>query len=61
MGRTREESGSGIVGTRRIAWGSCGALRLGGGSEVYFYWVQTHSNPLTVKTYFSITYSGNRI
>ena len=23
--------------------------------------VQTHSNPLTVKTYFSITFSGNRI
>ena len=36
------------------------ALR-GGGSEVYFYWVQTHSNPLTVKTYFSITFSGSRV
>ena len=23
--------------------------------------VQTHSNPLTVKTYFSITLSGNRV
>ena len=23
--------------------------------------VQTHSNPLTVKTYFYITFSGNRV
>ena len=23
--------------------------------------VQTHSNPLTVKTYFSVTFSGNRL